>query len=168
MEGEAVLVRDAEPRDAAAIARIHNEGIEERVATLETELRTPEDRVRWLAGRAERHPVLVAVQGEEVVGWGALNQFNPRAVYDFVADFSVYVTRERRGRGIGRLLLEALETRARSLGYHKMVLAAFPHNIAGARLYERAGFRHVGVYREQGKIDGKWVDVIIMEKILGR
>ncbi|HZQ99807.1 MAG TPA: arsinothricin resistance N-acetyltransferase ArsN1 family A [Chloroflexota bacterium] len=160
-------VRDARPEDAAAIARIYNQGIEDRVATLETQLRTPEERAAWMAARGPRHPVLVAVDDAgEVVGWGSLNQFNPRAAYDHVADFSVYVAREHRGRGVGRLLVQALEERARAIGFHKMVLAAFPYNEAGMRLYERRGFRTVGVYREQGMLDGKWVDVIVMEKIL--
>ena len=161
-------VRDATPADAAAIAAIYNQGIEDRVATLETETRTAEERTQWLALHGPRHPVLVAVDGDrEVVGWASLNAFNPRPAYDHVVDFSVYVARERRGRGIGDTLLSALELRARGIGYHKMVLAAFPTNVAGMRLYERHGFRTVGIYREQGRLDGRWVDVVIMDKILG-
>src|SRR5690349_19145239 len=143
-------IREAIAKDAAAIARIYNQGIEDRVATLETQLRTPEERADWLAARGPRHPVLVAVDDAgEVVGWGSLNQFNPRAAYDHVVDFSVYVAREQRGRGVGGLLMRALEERARAIGFHKMVLAAFPYNEAGMRLYERSGFRRVGVYQEQ-------------------
>ena len=165
---DGMLIRDATPDDAAAIARIYNEGIEDRMATLETQLRTPEERAEWMAARGPRHPVLVAVDGSgAVVGWASLNSFNPRPAYDHVVDFSVYVGRDQRGRGIGDALLGALETRARQLGYHKMVLAAFPTNAPGMRLYERHGFRTVGIYHEQGMLDGKWVDVIVMEKILG-
>lgn len=160
-------VRDAAPADAAAIARIYNQGIEDRVATLETELRTAAERTQWLETHDARHPVLVAVDDEgKVAGWGSLNPFNPRAAYDHVVDFSVYVARKRRGRGIGDALLSALESRSRAIGYHKMVLAAFPFNTAGMRLYERHGFRTVGIYREQGRLDGRWVDVIVMEKVL--
>jgi phosphinothricin acetyltransferase len=161
-------IREATASDAAAIARIYNQGIEDRVATLETQLRTLEERAEWLAARGPRHPVLVAVDGVgEVAGWGSLNSFNPRPAYDHVVDFSVYVARERRGQGVGDALLSALEERARRIGYHKIVLAAFPTNTAGLRLYERHGFRTVGIYREQGMLDGRWVDVIVMEKILG-
>jgi phosphinothricin acetyltransferase len=159
-------VRESTPADAAAIARIYNQGIEDRVATLETELRTPEERAGWLAARGPRHPVLVAVQADAVVGWASLNQFNPRACYDSVADFSIYVARERRGSGIGSRLLAVLETRARALGYHKLVLTAMPWNAAGMRLYTRHGFCTVGVYHEQGQLDGRWVDVVLMEKLL--
>ncbi|HET7036963.1 MAG TPA: arsinothricin resistance N-acetyltransferase ArsN1 family A [Thermomicrobiaceae bacterium] len=162
-----MTIRAAEPGDAAAIARIYNEGIEDRLATLETEPRTAEERAAWLAGHDARHPVLVALDATgAVLGWGSLNPFNPRAAYDHVADFSVYVAREARGRRIGSLLLDALEERARALGFHKLVLAAFPYNSAGMRLYQRHGFATVGIYHEQGMLDGKWVDVIIMEKLL--
>lgn len=161
-----IHVRDATPADAADICRIYNEGIEDRQATLETQLRTPEERAQWMAGKGPRHPVLVAVDGDRVVGWGSLNQFNPRPAYDHVADFSVYVGREARGRGVGGALLDALEARARKIGFHKMVLAAFPFNAAGMKLYERHGFTTVGVYHEQGMLDGRWVDTIVMEKVL--
>lgn len=161
------MIRDARADDAEAIAAIYNQGIEDRVATLETQPRTAEERARWMAAKSQRHPVLVATdQSGTVVGWGSLNQFNPRPAYDHVVDFSIYVGREQRGRGIGDALLGALEERARALGYHKMLLAAFPTNGPGMRLYQRHGFVTVGIYREQGRLDGRWVDVIAMEKIL--
>ncbi len=160
-------IRDAAIEDATAIARIYNQGIEDRCATLETQLRGPEERAEWLQARSSRHPVVVAVDSAGVVlGWGSLNSFNPRPAYDHVVDCSLYVAREQRGRGIGDALFGALEARARALGYHKMVLAAFPTNLPGMRLYERHGFLTVGVYHEQGMLDGRWVDVIVMEKIL--
>lgn len=160
-------IREANREDAATIAHIYNQGIEDRSATLETQLRTPEERVEWLTTRGPRHPVLAAVDNMgTVVGWGSLNSFNPRSAYDHVVDFSVYVAREQRGRGIGDALLSTLETRARALGYHKMVLAALPTNAPGMRLYERHEFQTVGIYHEHGMLDDQWVDVIIMEKIL--
>jgi phosphinothricin acetyltransferase len=147
---------------------IYNQGIEDRLATLETELRTPQERAQWLGARGPRHPVIVAENDDGlVIGWGSLNSFNPRPAYDGVVDFSCYVERDRRGRGIGSALLSELEIRARTLGFHKMVLAAFPNNAAGMHLYRAHGFSPVGVYREQGLLDGQWVDVIVMEKILG-
>jgi phosphinothricin acetyltransferase len=161
-----VHIRDALIEDAVAIARIYNQAIEDRVATLETELRTPDERRQWLANRTPRHPVVVATEGSSVVGWASLNSFNPRPVYDHVADFSVYVDRDRRGTGVGTALLAALELRAGEIGYHKLVLAALPWNSAGMALYRRCGFRTVGVYFEQGWLDGRWVDAVLMEKIL--
>jgi L-amino acid N-acyltransferase YncA len=174
-----VTIRAAAAADAGAIAAIHNQGIEDRQATLDTAIRTPTDSLAWLEGQGPRHPVFVAdadlelaveaggrTAGGMVVGWASLNRFNPRPVYDRVADFSVYVHRAWRGKGVGRQLLGHLIEAARAIGYHKMVLAALASNSAGLALYTRAGFTRVGVYREHGQLDGSWVDVMIMEKIL--
>jgi L-amino acid N-acyltransferase YncA len=159
-------VRPALEADAPAICEIYNQGIEDRLATLETELRTPEERRQWLAARSLRHPVIVAEADGVVVGWGSLNVFNARAAYRFVADISVYVERLWRGRGVGRVLLARLVELGREHDYHKLVLSAFPFNTAGVALYERLGFRTVGIYKEQGLLDGRWVDTIIMERPL--
>ena len=160
-------VRPAVAADVPAITRIYNEGIADRQATLETEPRDEAERAAWLADRDPRHPVLVAERDGRVVGWGSLNLFNPRPAYRHVADFSVYVGREARGTGAGTALLAALVEAATALGYHKLVLAAFPFNAAGMRLYARMGFREVGTYQEQGLLDGRWVDVVLMERLLG-
>ena len=161
-----MTIREAAPADAEAVCRIYNQGIEDRVATLETEARTPAERREWMAARGPRHPVLVAEIDGAVTGWGSLNRFNPRPAYDHVVDLSVYVERAWRGRGVGGVVLAGLVERARTLGYHKMVLAAFPDNAAGMALYARLGFTRVGVYREQGLLDGRWVDVVVMERLL--
>jgi phosphinothricin acetyltransferase len=160
-----VLVRDAVPGDVPAITRIYNDGIEDR-STLETAPRTDEERAAWLAARGPRHPVLVAVQRGAVHGWVALSPFSPREAYRFVADLGIYVARESRGRGFGSRLLEAALDRARRLEYHKVVLTTFPTLAPALALYEKFGFRHVGDYREQGMLDGRWVDTRIMERVV--
>ena len=159
-------IRLATEADAEAICRVYNQGIEDRLATLETELRTPEERRQWLAARSPRHPVIVAETSGSITGWGSLNVFNARPAYRFVADFSVYVERGWRGKGVGRLLLTRLLELGREHGYHKLVLSAFPFNPGGMKLYETMGFRTVGIYEEQGQLDGRWVDTIVMEKLL--
>ena len=167
---EPVTTRFADMADAPAIATIYNQGIEDRVATLETELRDADERRRWLSSRGPRYPVVVAERdgptAREIVGWASLNSFNPRPAYDHVADISVYVERSGRGTGVGRIMLGRLIELGRSLGFHKLVLACFPTNRAGVALYERMGFVTVGVYREQGLLDGQWVDVLVMEQLL--
>ena len=166
MGAESIVVRPARSDDARAICEIYNEGIEDRVATLETRLRTIDEQRAWLEARDTRHPVLVAERHGQVAGWGSLNVFNPRPAYDHVADFSIYVARIARGAGVGGRLMQSLIATAREIGYHKMVLAAFEWNTSGIAMYERAGFRRVGVYREQGLLDGRWVDTVVMEKII--
>lgn len=158
--------RRATAADVPAITRIYNQGIADRLATLETEERSEAERLEWLQSRGERHPVFVAAAAGEVVGWASLNPFNPRPAYRHVADFSVYVERSWRGRGVGTFLLTRLQEEARRIGFHKLVLTAFPFNAQGLALYGKLGFRTVGIYREQGLVDGRWVDTIVMEKLL--
>jgi len=159
-------VRLATNDDADAISSIYNDGISDRTATLETELRTPDERRHWLAARDERHPVIVATSKGEVVGWASLNIFNPRDAYRHVADISVYVARAWRGKGVGTALMKRLVELGREHRFHKLVLAGFPINPASMALYRRNGFHDVGIYKEQGQLDGRWVDVIVMEKLL--
>jgi L-amino acid N-acyltransferase YncA len=162
-----IKVRAARLDDADAICRIYNQGIEDRVATLETQRRTPDERRQWLTGRSPRHPVIVGEAADgTVAGWGSLNAFNAREAYRFVANFSIYVERAHRGTGVGSVLLARLIELGREHGFHKLVLSAFPTNASGMALYTKLGFRAVGVYKEQGLLDGRWVDTIIMEKLL--
>jgi L-amino acid N-acyltransferase YncA len=163
---EEVRLRDATQADVPRICAIHNQGIEDRVATLDVDPHTLDEQLEWFRRHGPRHPVVVAEAAGGVIGWASLNQFSARQAYRYVADLSVYVDRDWRGKRIGTLLLRTIEARARGCGYHKIVLSAFPFNQAGMRLYEKFGFRTVGVYREQGLIDGRWVDTIIMEKLL--
>ena len=162
----AIAIRAATDADAGAISLVYNQGIEDRIATLETEPRTPEERRHWLAARGPRHPVFVAEAEARVVGWSSLNVYNPRPAYQYVADFSIYIERGWRGKGVGRRLLEHLIEQARALGYHKMMLSTFPFNASGVALYERMGFTRAGVFHEMGQLDGRWVDTLIMEKLL--
>jgi len=160
-------IRRATTADAEAICRIYNQGIEDRVATLETMLRTPEERRQWMESRGARHPVLVAEREGGVVAWASLNSFSPRPAYDHVADLSIYVERAWRGKGVGGALLARVIETAREMGFHKIVLAALASNRAGEALYAKLGFRRVGIYREQGLLDGRWTDVLLMDRLLG-
>lgn len=164
--GAELHIRPARFADLPMIQEIHNQGIADRVATLDTEPRTLTDTQLWFYRHGPRHPVLVAEIGGGIAGWASLNTFNARPAYQYVADLSVYLARPWRGKGLGAHLLQALMPLASALGYHKIVLSAFPTNAAGMRLYTRQGFTTVGIYKEMGLVDGRWVDTIVMEKLL--
>jgi len=156
--------RHAEPRDAGTIARIYNEGIEDRVATFDTELRTADDILGWLE---DDYPVIVAETDGEVCAWAVDHPYSARAVYSGVGDYSVYVSRESRGRGLGRVTLAALLQECEARGYWKLLSRIFPRNEASLALARSLGFREVGVYRRHGKLDGEWLDCVIVERLLG-
>jgi phosphinothricin acetyltransferase len=159
--------RPATRDDAAAIARIYNHGIEDRVATFETELRTQRDLERLLAERSGRYPMLVVEDNGQIVAWAGAGPYRARACYDPIAEHSVYVDRQHRGQGVGRLALEALSAEAERMGFLKLVSRIFPENRASLSVHRRVGFREVGIYRRHGKLDGQWRDCVIVEKLLG-
>jgi L-amino acid N-acyltransferase YncA len=156
--------REAEPGDAGTIARIYNEGIEDRVATFDTELRTADDILGWLE---DDYPVVVAEVDGEVRAWAVAHPYSARAVYSGVADYSVYVSRQSRGHGLGRVTLAALVQECEARGYWKLLSRIFPENEASLALARSLGFREVGVYRRHGKLDGRWLDCVIVERLLG-
>jgi L-amino acid N-acyltransferase YncA len=158
-----VITRAATRDDAAAIALIYNEGIEDRVATFQTEPKSADDMLAWFDG-----PLVVAEEGGEVVAWASASAYRPgRPWYDGIAEFSIYVARDARGRGAGKATLAALIDACESRGDWKLISRIFPENEASLALCRSLGFRAVGVYRRHGKLDGEWRDCVIVERLLG-
>jgi phosphinothricin acetyltransferase len=147
------------------VASIYNEGIEDRIATFETELCGAADVEPWLSAGA-RLPLIVAEQEGEVIGWARLLAYGERAVYAGIGEVSFYVSRSARGRGVGGRLLQELEDRARELGYWKLIALLFTENVASAALLRRAGWREVGVHERHARLDGEWRDVLLAERRL--
>jgi L-amino acid N-acyltransferase YncA len=161
-----IVIRKSNETDIKSVLTIYNQGIEDRIATLETEIKDYTYMKDWFYKHNGRYKVIVAECEGEIVGWASLNQYNSRCAYYGVADISVYISREYRGKGIGKKLLAELESLAKENGFHKMVLFTFPFNQLGQGLYKKMGFREVGVFKNQGILDGNFVDVMAMEKIL--
>jgi L-amino acid N-acyltransferase YncA len=164
---EPLTARTAKVSDAVAIAEIYNHGIEDRIATFDTEPRTAESIAAQLRARAETHPAIVVERDGRVAGFAWAGEYRPRRAYGRVAEFSVYVAREDRGHGVGRLALTTLIDAAEARGFTKLVSRVFPENIASRRLCAALGFREVGVYRRHGRLDGRWRDCVIVERLLG-
>lgn len=161
-----VSVRVAQSQDLEAIRGIYNQGILDRIATLDAEPKSPDDMMIWWDAHRGRYGVLVAEIGHQVVGWASLNPYSSRQAYRGVAELSIYVHREHRGQHIGQQLLTQLEILARQHLFYKIVLFTFPHNMAGQRLYTKMGYREVGIFQRQGYLDGAFVDIMAMEKFI--
>ena len=157
-------VRAAAPDDALRVAEIYNAGIAERGSTFETCVRDAADVLNWLEAGA-RFPLLVAEE-HGVLGWARIAAYSQRPVYAGVGEVSVYVDRDARGKGVGTHLLEELGRRARELDYWKLTGKLFPENEAGVRLVRRSGWREVGLHLRHGRLDGRWRDVLVVERLL--
>jgi L-amino acid N-acyltransferase YncA len=160
------VIRLATEKDIDSIQMIYNQGIEDRIATLETETKDYSFIKDWFDKHNGRYQVIVAEEGNKILGWASLNPYNNRAAYLGVADLSLYISRESRGKGIGGKLLEAIQIIAKENDFHKIVLFTFPFNQLGQGLYRNKGYREVGVFKNQGILDGQYVDVMAMEKLL--
>jgi phosphinothricin acetyltransferase len=159
-----VSVRAAVAGDAEAIAGIYNEGIEDRVATFETRLRTAGEVAASLEAPL---PCLVAEEDGAVLGFARVSPYSDRCVYEGVGEHGVYVARAARGRGVGRTLLEALCSASADAGLYKLTSRIFSDNAASRAVHVAAGFEEVGIQRRHGRLDGRWKDCVLVERLLG-
>jgi L-amino acid N-acyltransferase YncA len=159
-----LYIRPATADDAAAVVAIYNEGIEDRMATFETRPREAAEVVPWLE---DGLPFIVAASGDEIVGWARVSPYSDRCVYSGVGEHGVYVARSARGGGVGRRLLEALCVEAERAGLYKLTSRVFTDNAASRAVHLAAGFDEVGVQRRHGRLDGRWKDCVLVERLLG-
>jgi L-amino acid N-acyltransferase YncA len=159
------VIRPAEPGDAEAIATIYNVGIEERQATFQTRSHDPGELELKIEQRGGH--LVVAEEGNQVVGWAGWSGYDdPADYYSGIAECAVYVSRDARGRGVGRALLDRLADDAPRLGIHKLIAKVFTSNAASIALFRRCGYRDVGTHLRHGRLDGEWKDVLVMERSL--
>jgi phosphinothricin acetyltransferase len=160
-------VRLAERRDAEAIRAIYNVEVTESTATFDLVPRTLDEQVDWIAGHSGAHPAVVATDDAgEVVGFGSLSPFKERPAYATTVEDSVYVRRDRRGHGLGRLLLEELLRLAREHGFHAVMARIVGGHEASIALHRECGFELLGTEREVGRKFGRWLDVVEMQRML--
>lgn len=159
-----LTIRKAGLADAPAIRKIFNQGIEDGHATLETREQSLEDINNWMIDRDPRYMILLAEdENEEVAGYLSLNKFNFKSAYGGVADLSIYIERNHRGHGIGQLLLEKAAQEAKKEGFYKLILNVLSCNQGAFNFYKKMGYSQAGVYKNQGILNGQWVDAVIME-----
>jgi len=161
-----VTIRRAELGDIPAITEIYNEAILTTTATFDTEPKTLADRTQWLESHDERHPVLVAEVEGRVVGWSSLTRWSDRSAYDDTAETSFYVISAHRGRGVGRMLKEAMIAEARRLKFHTIIARVADGSEESMHLNKSAGFEFVGTLKEVGRKFGRVIDVHIFQKML--
>ena len=159
-----LLIRPATHADLDAINRIYNYFVLHSTSTYQLEVEPPEKRRDWFAAHGPQHPVTVAQVGQDVVGWGALSPFHPRAAYQHSVEDSLYVDVNHQRRGVGRALLVDLLQRASNLQHHRVIALIDAQQEHSIRLHAQQGFVEAGRLHEVGLKFGRWLDVCYMER----
>ena len=161
-----MIVRLAQATDAEAIRAIYNLEVLESTVTFDLVPRSHDDQRAWLLAHNGAHPAVVAENGDDVVGFGSLSPYKDRPAYSTTVEDSVYVDRDWRGKGVGRLILDELLQLATTHGFHAVIARIVGDHQASIALHERCGFTFVGVEKEVGRKFGRWLDVVELQKIL--
>lgn len=161
-----MLVREAGPDDAGAIAGIYTESILARDSTMETEPWTDDTALALLAHLTDRETVVVLEAEKDVVGWGIVKRYSDRPGYRVACETSLYVRRDRSGRGYGTAIQRELNRLARTLGYHHIVAKIWADNARSIGMHRKLGFTMVGIQKEIGLVDGVRRDIALMQRIL--
>ena len=159
-------VRLATLDDAEPIRQIYNVEVLTSTATFDLVPRSIEEQRAWLAERSGARAALVAVLDGKVCGFGSLSPWRDRPAYATTVEDSVYVHREHQGQGVGRALLTELVATATAHGFHACMARIVGGHEASIALHARCGFEVVGTEREVGRKMGRWLDVVLMERLL--
>jgi L-amino acid N-acyltransferase YncA len=159
-------VRPATAADAEAIRDIYNLEVTTSTVTFDLVPRTVADQIAWLEQRSGTHAAVVATDGPTVVGFGSLSSYRDRPAYNTTVEDSVYVHRDHRGRGVGRLVLAELVDTARARGFHTVLGRIVGGHEASIGLHAALGFTLVGTEVEVGRKFGRWLDVVVMQLLL--
>jgi phosphinothricin acetyltransferase len=159
-------IRPVREEDLPALAEIYNDEVAHGTATFDTDPRSLDAMRKWLLPSEGRRLSLVAAEDEKVIGFSALYTWSPRKAYESTAENTVYLRKDCRGRGVGKLLLEAILEEGRRAGIHCVIARISCGNDSSIRLHERLGFESVGTMKEVGRKFGRLLDVHLMQKIL--
>jgi phosphinothricin acetyltransferase len=161
-----VDVRLAQLDDAEAIRTIYNVEVLESTVTFDLVPRSLNEQREWLGAHAGAHPSIVAVEGRVVMGFGSLSPYRDRPAYSTTVEDSVYVDRDHRGEGIGKALLGELVALAITHGFHSVIGRIVGGHEASIALHRKCGFEQAGVERQVGRKFGRWLDVVLMQRLL--
>jgi L-amino acid N-acyltransferase len=161
-----VKVRLATVEDAEALRQIYNVAVTTSVVTFDLVPRSLQDQREWIEARSGAHAVVVAEEGGRIAGYASLSPYRDKPAYATSVEDSVYVHEEWQGQGVGKLLLSELVDVASAHGFHAMFARIVDGHGASIRLHEALGFEHVGIEREVGRKFGRWLDVVVMQRLL--
>lgn len=151
-----------------AVQEIFNEAIVNSTALYDYVPRSREVMEAWFETKEKAALPVIGLLDESgaFMGFGSYGPFRPHAAYQYTVEHSIYVDARFRGRGAGRLLLQALVHRARAQGFHMMIGVIDAENTASIALHEMAGFTPCGSIRHAGYKFGRWLDLALYQRVL--
>jgi len=162
-----LMIRKAELKDLEAITNIYNHAILNLTATFDEETKEMEERIEWFNSHQDpKYPLIVAESEGEILGWGSISPFRPRRAYRFSGETSIYIRNDMYGQGIGTLLLKELIRLAEENGLHTLLGIIVDDNEPSIKLHSKFGFQVAGKFQEVGYKFDRWLNVIIMQKML--
>ena len=159
-------IRPATVLDLPAISDIYNYFVLHSTCTYQDEPSTSAEREAWFAAHGPMHPVTLALEDGQIVGWGSLSPFHPRSAYRRTVENSVYVRHDCHRRGIGHALLADLIDRAKGLGHHTIIAGIDLEQPGSIALHRRFAFEQVAHLRQVGFKFGRWRDVVYLQRML--
>ena len=163
----AVTIRLAEPSDSDGIRAIYNREVEGSTVTFDMVPRTGDEQLAWIAEHSGPYPAIVAVEATgTVLGFASLSPYRPRPAYATTVENSVYVHHDARGRKIAVQLMTELVELAQAHGFHSIIARIVGDHEASIALHAHVGFEVIGREREVGRKFGRWLDVVLMQRML--
>jgi L-amino acid N-acyltransferase len=161
-----IVVREAREKDLPEILEIYNHYVRTSAVTFDLEPISFVERKKWFLEHRGKHPLIVAEFNDRVIGYASLSEFRDKPGYSNSVEDSIYIDRDFQGKGVGKLLMEEILSRAIELGYHTVIAGIVPPNEASVKLHEGFGFKVVGTFPEVGFKFSRWQDVIFFQLFL--
>jgi len=160
-----ITIRPATEADQQSMMEIYNEAVLNSNATFDTEPRTLQSQLSWFRLHKHNHPVLIAEEESQIIGWASLSPWSERCAYETTVEVSIYIHKDFRGKGTGIKLLKIITLEGEKLGNHTIISRITGGNDVSLHIHEKLGYRHIGVMEEVGFKFGKYQDVYMMQYV---
>lgn len=164
---EKIMLRPVTVADAAELVSIYAPYVEQTAVTYEYEVPSVEEFQGRIANTIKNYPYLAAVENGVILGYAYASAFHPRAAFRWTAEVTVYLRKEAHGRGIGRMLYEALEEKLKQQNVQTAIALIADPNPESVAFHEKMGYRVAGRLTNCAYKLGQWRGMYYMEKFLG-
>ena len=160
-----VVFSSCTPADYQGVAEIYNEHITERQSTMDQVLKTGSDIEGWVRKFHSREKLFVLKRNGTLIGWSIIKRYSDREGYSTACETAVYLKSKETRKGYGSFMKKEMLKICKELGYHHLVAKIFAVNTSSIEYNKSLGYEIVGIQKEIGKVNGKWMDIVIMQYV---